>query len=115
MIFKARFDVPVMVGSISKWCDDNEVIMQRPIKKTCGYMTLGIQDADLTISFKDVRHYTSPCNLDRFLKTWKAPAEKSIFPYQKFSTIEECEATIEFPPIEDFFNDLKQVIWHLHI
>ena len=84
-------------------------------KKTCGYMTLGIQDADLTISFKDVRHYTSPCNLDRFLKTWKAPAEKSIFPYQKFSTIEECEATTEFPPIEDFFNDLKQVIWHLHI
>ena len=105
----ARFDVPVMIGSITKWCKDNQVQMNDPLKKTSGYTTLEIQDADLVISFKDVRHYTSPCNLDKFLKTWKAPAEKSIFPYRKFSSIEECEATTEFPPISDFFNDLKQV------
>ena len=74
-------------------------------------MVLEITDADLVISMKDTRHYTAPCTLDSFLTTWKAPAQKSIFPYQKFSSIEECEATTEFPPIEDFFNDLKQVIF----
>ena len=63
---------------------DNQVQMKDPLKKTSGYTTLEITDADLVISFKDVRHYTSPCNLDKFLKTWKAPAEKSIFPYRKF-------------------------------
>ena len=72
-------------------------------------MVLELKDADLIASLRDTRHYTSPCNLDSFLKTWKAPAEKSIFPYSKFSSIEECEATEEFPPISDFFNDLKQV------
>ena len=98
-----------MIGSITKWCRDNQVQMSDPLKKTSGYTTLEIKDADLVISFKDVRHYTSPCNLEKFLKTWKAPAAKSIFPYRKFSSIEECEATTEFPPISDFFNDLKQV------
>ena len=63
----------------------------------------------LEVVFKDVRHYTSPCNLDKFLKTWQAPAEKSVFPYQKYSSIEELEQATEFPPIEDFYSDLKQV------
>ena len=110
----ARFDVPVMIGMISKWCKDNQVKMST-IKKGSGYMVLEMKDGDLIISAKDTRHYSSPCNLDKFLKTWKAPAEKSIFPYQKFSSIEECEATIEFPPIEDFYNDLKQVYIFLYI
>ena len=99
-----------MIGMISKWCNDNQV-KTSTIKKGSGYMVLEITDADLVISMKDTRHYTAPCTLDSFLTTWKAPAQKSIFPYQKFSSIEECEATTEFPPIEDFFNDLKQVIF----
>ena len=73
-------------------------------------MVLEFEDGDLVIALKDTRHYVAPCNLDSFLKSWKAPAEKSIFPYRKFASIEECEATEEFPPISDFFNDLKQVI-----
>ena len=73
-------------------------------------MTLNlIHPSGLEVVFKDVRHYTSPCNLDKFLKTWQAPAEKSVFPYQKYSSIEELEQATEFPPIEDFFSDLKQV------
>ena len=74
-------------------------------------MTLNLKNEDnIEVVFKDVRHYTSPCDLATFLKTWKAPAEKSIFPYQKYSSIEELEQAVEFPPIEDFFSDLKQVI-----
>ena len=75
-------------------------------------MTLNLERDGLEVVFKDVRHYTSPCNLDKFLRTWEAPAEKSVFPYQRFSSIEELIQTTEFPPIEDFFSDLKQVnLW----
>ena len=75
-------------------------------------MTLNLKRSDgLEVVFKDVRHYTSPCNLDKFLKTWQAPAEKSVFPYQLYSSIEELEQATEFPPIEDFYSDLKQVIF----
>ena len=80
------------------------------IKKGSGYMTLNLKNENyLEVSFKDVRHYTSPCNLDKFLKTWQAPAEKSIFPYQKYSSIEELELATNFPSLEDFYSDLKQV------
>ena len=79
------------------------------IKKGSGYMTLSLKNGENEVVFKDVRHYTSPCNLDKFLKTWEAPAEKGIFPYQKYKTIEEIEQALEFPSIEDFFSDLKQV------
>ena len=71
-----------------------------------------IHPSGLEVVFKEVRHYTSPCNLDKFLKTWQAPAEKSVFPYQKYSSIEELEQSTEFPPIEDFYSDLKQVDSH---
>ena len=106
----ARFDVPVIIGLVAKWCRENSLKVIEVIKKGSGYMTLHlIHPNGLEVVFKDVRHYTSPCNLDKFLKTWQAPAEKSIFPYQKYSSIEELEQTTEFPPIEDFYSDLKQV------
>ena len=106
----ARFDVPVIIGLVAKWCRENSLKVIEVIKKGSGYMTLHlIHPNGLEVVFKDVRHYTSPCNLDKFLKTWQAPAEKSVFPYQKYSSIEELEQATEFPPIEDFFSDLKQV------
>ena len=108
-IFQARFDVPVVIGMISRWCREQSCKIE-VIKKGSGYMTLNVKRGDLEVVFKDVRHYTSPCNLDKFLKTWEAPADKSIFPYQRFGSIEELEQTTDFPPIEDFFSDLKQVI-----
>ena len=114
-MFLARFDVPLLIGLISKWCKNNLVEMN-VIKKGAGYMTLSLKD-DLEIVFKDVRHYTSPCNLDKFLKTWEAPAEKGIFPYQKYKTVEEIEHAVEFPSIEDFYSDLKQVnvLYNIHL
>ena len=104
--------MPVIIGLISKWCRENKIDIS-VIKKGSSYMTLNLKRADgLEVVFKDVRHYTSPCNLDKFLKTWQAPAEKSVFPYQLYSSIEELEQATEFPPIEDFYSDLKQVILH---
>lgn len=109
LIFLARFDIPVIIGLVAKWCRQNSIQVD-VIKKGSGYMTLSLKNPErLEVVFKDVRHYTSPCNLDKFLKTWQAPAEKSVFPYQLYSSIEELEQSTEFPPIEDFFSDLKQV------
>ena len=57
--------------------------------------------------FTDVLHFTSPCNYSSYLKQWGVVEEKSVFPYQHFSTIEELESTKEFPPKEAFFSDLS--------
>ena len=59
-------------------------------------------------TFGDCLNYSSPCNYTNYLKQWKITEEKSIFPYQYYSTIEELEAAVEFPPSEAFYNELKQ-------
>ena len=85
------------------------------LKKTASYFTLElIKDENLPtekrISFRDVRNYCPPCSLDKFLRTWEAPFSKSIFPYQRYSSVEDLGQATEFPSKEDFFNSLKQVI-----
>ena len=39
----------------------------------------------------------------------ESPAEKSIFPYSLYSTVEELYAAKEFPKYEDFYSSLKKV------
>jgi len=55
--------------------------------------------------FKDLMLFTSPMPLDKYLKTWGSDAEKMVYPYTKFKTIEEIRQCVEFPPIEDFLAD----------
>ena len=68
------------------------------------------QPTEKRISFRDVRSYCPPCTLDTFLKSWEAPFSKSIFPYQRYGSVEELAQATEFPSKADFFNSLKQVI-----
>ena len=56
--------------------------------------------------FNDTLHFTSPCNYGQFLKQWGVVEQKSIFPYQLFSSIEQMEAMVNFPSYEDFYSDL---------
>ena len=72
-------------------------------------MALALTKGDKKLVFRDVRSYTTPCSLDKFLKSWEAPFTKSIFPYQKYKSIEELQESVDFPDRSDFFNDLKQV------
>ena len=66
-------------------------------------------DRHQTIRFADVLSYSSPCSLDQYLKQWGASAEKSIFPYEKYSSIEQLRADTDFPAYEDFYSSIKKV------
>ena len=68
----------------------------------------GSQYVSLTagkLSFKDLMLFTCPMSLDRYLKTWGTEAEKMVYPYTKFQSIEEIRECVQFPPIEDFSVD----------
>ena len=57
---------------------DDNVIM-----KGSNYIFLQFFSGDLEtiLSFKDVLQYTVPCPLSKFLKQWKIPEAKGIFPH----------------------------------
>ena len=56
----------------------------------------------------DILFYTAPCSLTKYLKQWATVGQKSIFPHSHFSSIEEINRTIEFPPREAFYSELKR-------
>ena len=90
----------------------NEIVVD-PIQKDTTYFTLKLtkrlDERNQVIVFKDLMNFTSPMSMDQYLKTWNGFQSKLIWPYTKFSSIEEIMSEKDFPPIEDFFNDLKQV------
>jgi len=49
--------------------------------------------------------FTCPMSLDKYLKTWGTEAEKLVYPYTLFTSIEEIRNCIEFPAIEHFSAD----------
>ena len=67
------------------------------------------EDRVASICFRDILNYTSPMTMDKYVKSWTGKQSKLIFPYTKYNKIEEVRADQEFPRIEDFYNDLKQV------
>ena len=73
------------------------------IKQGSSYRSIYLEKK---FAFLDVLHFTSPCNYSGYLKQWGVEEEKSIFPYQFYSSVEELEAATEFPPIEAFYSDL---------
>ena len=99
----AKFDLVVLMPYIGHWCGVE--LKTNMIKRGAQYMMLTVGD----FQFRDILDFTAPTNLDKYLKTWGASEIKSIFPYSFFRSIEDLEATIEFPPKSAFFNELKQV------
>jgi len=45
------------------------------------YLQLVSPDEEVILGFKDVLQYTVPCSLSSFLKSWKIPEAKGIFPH----------------------------------
>jgi len=80
------------------------------LKRGTSYFNVTIErKADKAIiSLRDVLQYTSPCNLDSYLKQWGAKFTKSIFPHGHFDSIESMRNCVNFPEKEAFFNTLKQ-------
>ena len=83
------------------------------VKKGSKYFSLKLdqkyEDRTASICFKDIMNFTSPMTMDTYVKSWTGKQSKLIFPYTKYASIEEVRADQEFPAIEDFFNDIKQV------
>ena len=73
------------------------------LKKGTAYFSCEFGD----LHFKDLLNFTCPQSLDQYLKTWTADCMKLIYPYEKFESIEQIRAQIDFPPIEDFRSTLK--------
>ena len=59
-----------------------------------------------SVIFKDVLQFSSPTSLSKFLKQWGASEVKGVFPYEKFSKVEELY-TSQFPNYEDFYSTIK--------
>lgn len=85
----------------------------KEVKKQSKYFSLQLnmecEDRVASICFRDILNYTSPMTMDKYVKSWTGKQSKLIFPYLKYAKIEEVRADQEFPRIEDFYNDLKQV------
>ena len=56
----------------------NNIIMKT---SSLTYIQLLSPENDILLGFKDVLQYTVPCPLSRFLKQWKVPESKGIFPH----------------------------------
>ena len=103
----------VILADIYMYANVNDIDVSVIKKGTCYFtikLTKTLGDRKQVIVFKDILNFTSPMSMDQYLQTWNGFKSKLIWPYAKFSGIEEILAAKEFPPIEDFFNDLKQVI-----
>ena len=111
--YLGKFDLPCLMTYFASYKDKTGIKINI-LKKAASYFTVElIKDEKLPtekrISFRDVRSYCPPCNLDTFLTSWEAPFSKSIFPYQRYGSVEELAQATDFPTKEDFFNSLKQV------
>jgi len=98
----SKFDLPCiapLLFSVANRCD-YEISC---IKRGARYLNVTIGQ----LSFRDVLMLSSPCKLTDYLKMWKATECKSVFPYQKYSSIEDLGNDTEFPPFDDFFSSLS--------
>ena len=99
----SRFDIPALIAGIVKYANANDCKV-KTLKKGAKYITLEVDD----IVFKDTLQYTSPCNLETYLRQWQAPEPKGIFPHGHFSNIESMRETLDFPDQSAFYSKLKQ-------
>jgi len=68
------------------------------LKRTNQYVSIEID----RLAFRDLMLFTCPMTLDRYLKTWGTDAQKMVYPYSRFETIEEMKNCTDFPSIEVF-------------
>ena len=101
----SRYDMQIIFDLLVKALDQPGFDRKNVslLKKGTAYFSCEFGD----LHFKDLLNFTCPQSLDQYLKTWTADCIKLVYPYEKFESIEEIRAQIEFPPIEDFKTTLK--------
>ena len=98
----SRFDIPCIAASLFFELDKMHGKITI-LKKGIAYLSVSTSK----FHFKDAIKFTSPCALDDFMKNWEAPAQKGIWPYSLYNTIEEIKSAKKFPPISAFASSLK--------
>ena len=96
----SRFDLGVVCGALFMELEKRERLSV--IKKGAAFFNVSTEK----LSFKDVLSFTAPCKLDKFLKTWNAPAAKSIWPYSYYGSVAELKMAKKFPPRSAFYSEL---------
>lgn len=101
----SKFDLKVLVPYMVKYANNNDLAKEvRVLKKGSNYFSFSID----TLDFKDVLSFSAPCSLDKYFKQWyKGDLAKGIYPYQKFSSIEQINAQVDFPSYDEFYSELK--------
>ena len=97
-----KYDLPAMIASVYKDAFKNKHTVSA-LKKANKYTMVKIGD----LCFKDVLSFTAPCSLSQYLRQWGAEEEKSVFPYQLYSRVEELVYAESFPEYEQFYSTLK--------
>lgn len=102
----SRFDMPVLFPGLIRILRDQEA--HKRLANSVNVLKAGAKYFSVSTSkyvFGDTLNFTSPCNLSKYLQQWKIKEKKSIFPYQKFNSVEDLSETV-FPKITDFFSNL---------
>ena len=84
----SKFDVPVLLLSIIRYCKENEFTVV-PLQKhgKVSYLTLKIEE-DSLVQFRDVLFFTSPCSLDRYAQLNGQTTLKNHFFPKLFSEVD---------------------------
>ena len=97
----SRFDMGVVAGPLFMELEKRERLSV--IKKGASFFNASTEK----LSFKDVLSFTAPCKLDKFLKTWNAPAAKSVWPYSLYGSVGELKLAKKFPSRSAFYSELS--------
>ena len=82
MIILGRFDLNCLLPEMMKWIKNNGYTTNLIMKgNKLTYMQLVSPGEEVILGFKDVLEYTVPVPLSKFLKQWKIPEAKGIFPH----------------------------------
>ena len=108
------FDLPVLVPAFMKaWTskyfrslNKNEKIPREPkphvIKRGSGFLTLGF----LGIRFVDMHNFFTSGSLAKAGEVFDVPDQKLLFPYEKYSSVEDLSLDSSFPPYSHFRSTL---------
>ena len=82
IFISGRFDSHCLLHGIMKWKTLHNYNAETIMKgNSFVLIKMSSPDSRTIIGFKDVLQYTVPCPLSKFLKQWKIPEAKGIFPH----------------------------------
>ena len=99
----AKYDLKVIKGNLIP-CLVKLDSINYVIKKGSSYLCISTDE----LKFLDIVNYIAPCyNYRNFLKAYGATEQKSFWPYEHFTSVEQLESKV-FPRYENFYSTLSR-------